>query len=37
MPAVISFTLETGGRLPSEQSLGEAIQEVDSKTSGSVA
>ena len=32
MPVVISFTVETDGRLPSRQSLGEAIQEVDSLT-----
>jgi homocysteine S-methyltransferase len=29
MPCAISFTLETDGRLPSGQSLGEAIAEVD--------
>ena len=29
LPAVISFTLETDGRLPSGQALGEAIAEVD--------
>ena len=32
IPAVISFTVETDGRLPSEQSLGEAIEEVDGAT-----
>jgi S-methylmethionine-dependent homocysteine/selenocysteine methylase len=32
IPAVISFTLETDGRLPSGQRLGEAIEEVDSAT-----
>jgi S-methylmethionine-dependent homocysteine/selenocysteine methylase len=32
MPAVISFTVETNGRLPSGQALGEAIDEVDSAT-----
>ena len=32
IPAVISFTLETDGRLPSEQGLGEAIEEVDGAT-----
>jgi S-methylmethionine-dependent homocysteine/selenocysteine methylase len=37
IPSVISFTLETDGRLPSGQSLGEAIEEVDAKTDGSVA
>ena len=34
VPAVISFTVETDGRLPSEQDLGEAIEEVDSTTDG---
>jgi hypothetical protein len=29
LPAVISFTVETDGRLPSGQPLGEAIEEVD--------
>jgi S-methylmethionine-dependent homocysteine/selenocysteine methylase len=29
LPAVISFTLETDGRLPSGQALGDAIQQVD--------
>ena len=37
IPAVISFTLETDGRLPNEQSLGEAIEEVDSATDASPA
>ena len=32
MPAVISFTVETDGRLPTGQSLGEAIEQVDSDT-----
>jgi homocysteine S-methyltransferase len=32
VPAVISFTVETDGRLPSGQALGEAIEEVDRKT-----
>jgi S-methylmethionine-dependent homocysteine/selenocysteine methylase len=32
MPAVISFTVETDGRLPSGQSLGDAILEVDAAT-----
>jgi len=31
LPAVISFTLETDGRLPSGQTLGEAIELVDSQ------
>ena len=32
IPVVISFTLETDGRLPSGQGLGEAIEEVDAAT-----
>jgi S-methylmethionine-dependent homocysteine/selenocysteine methylase len=32
IPAVISFTLETDGRLPSGQELGEAIAETDAAT-----
>jgi S-methylmethionine-dependent homocysteine/selenocysteine methylase len=32
LPAVISFTLETDGRLPSGQPLGDAIEEVDAAT-----
>ena len=32
IPAVISFTVETDGRLPSGQSLGEAIGQVDAAT-----
>jgi len=31
IPAVISFTLETDGRLPSGQTLGEAIEAVDTR------
>lgn len=34
MPVAISFTVETDGRLPSGQPLGEAIDEVDANTSG---
>lgn len=34
MPVVISFTLETDGRLPTGQSLQEAIAETDAATSG---
>lgn len=34
MPVVISFTVETDGRLPNEQSLQEAIEQVDQATSG---
>jgi S-methylmethionine-dependent homocysteine/selenocysteine methylase len=32
LPVVISFTLETDGRLPSGQALGDAIQQVDDET-----
>lgn len=34
MPVVISFTVETDGRLPTGQSLGDAIKQVDDATSG---
>ena len=34
MPVVISFTVETDGRLPTGQSLGDAIGQVDDATSG---
>lgn len=34
MPVVISFTVETDGRLPTGQSLGDAIKHVDDATSG---
>jgi homocysteine S-methyltransferase len=34
LPAVISFTVETDGRLPSGQPLGEAIEQVDGETGG---
>jgi homocysteine S-methyltransferase len=37
MPIVISFTVETDGRLPSGQSLREAIEVVDAETDGSIA
>jgi homocysteine S-methyltransferase len=37
IPSVISFTVETDGRLPNGQSLGDAIEEVDAQTGGSVA
>lgn len=37
IPAVISFTVETDGRLPSGQPLGEAIEEVDASTNSSPA
>jgi len=34
MPVVISFTVETDGRLPTGQTLGAAIEQVDAVTSG---
>ena len=34
LPVVISFTVETDGKLPTGQPLGEAIQQVDDATSG---
>ena len=34
VPAVISFTVETDGRLPTGQDLREAIEEVDESTAG---
>jgi homocysteine S-methyltransferase len=34
MPVVISFTVETDGRLPSGQPLGEAITQLDTATDG---
>ena len=37
LPVVISFTVETDGRLPSGQSLREAIEEVDAATDGYAA
>ncbi len=37
IPAMLSFTLETDGRLPTGQSLGEAIQQVDEATNASPA
>ena len=37
IPSVISFTLETDGRLPSGQSLGEAIAQVDAETGSAPA
>ena len=36
-PVVISFTVETDGRLPSGQSLGGAIEQVDAQTAGGAA
>jgi S-methylmethionine-dependent homocysteine/selenocysteine methylase len=37
LPVVVSFTVETDGRLPSGQDLGEAIREVDQRTDGAPA
>jgi homocysteine S-methyltransferase len=37
LPSVISFTVETDGRLPSGESLGEAIELVDDETDGAPA
>jgi S-methylmethionine-dependent homocysteine/selenocysteine methylase len=37
LPAAISFTLETDGRLPDGQRLSGAIERVDAETGGSVA
>ena len=34
VPSVLSFTVETDGRLPSGQPLGEAIEQVDAATHG---
>lgn len=36
VPAVIAFTTETDGRLPSGEPLGEAIERTDAETAGSV-
>ena len=37
LPVAISFTLETDGRLPNGQALGDAIEEVDEATAGAPA
>lgn len=37
LPAILSFTVETDGRLPGGKPLGTAIQEVDDAIGGSVA
>jgi S-methylmethionine-dependent homocysteine/selenocysteine methylase len=37
LPVVVSFTVETDGRLPTGQPLGDAIRSVDDATAGSVA
>jgi homocysteine S-methyltransferase len=37
LPVAVSFTVETDGRLPSGQALGDAINQVDDATSGAPA
>jgi homocysteine S-methyltransferase len=37
LPSVVSFTVETDGRLPTGQPLGEAIRAVDDATDGAAA
>ena len=37
VPSVISFTVETDGRLPSGQPLGSAIEQVDAETDGAAS
>ena len=37
LPVVVSFTVETDGRLPSGQELGDAVREVDGRTGGATA
>jgi S-methylmethionine-dependent homocysteine/selenocysteine methylase len=37
LPAAISFTVETDGRLPSGQALAEAIEQTDAETEGGAA
>ncbi len=37
LPVVISFTVETDGKLPSGQALGEAIEQTDAETGGYAA
>ena len=37
LPSAISFTLETDGRLPNGQALGEAIEQVDAETDAAPA
>jgi homocysteine S-methyltransferase len=37
LPAVVSFTVETDGRLPSGQTIGGAIAQVDDATNGAAA
>jgi len=37
LPVVVSFTVETDGRLPSGQDLGDAVRQVDEQTAGAPA
>jgi homocysteine S-methyltransferase len=37
LPVVISFTVETDGRLPTGEALGDAIERVDDETAGAAA
>ena len=37
MPVVISFTVETDGRLPTGQTLKEAVETVDAETNAAAA
>jgi S-methylmethionine-dependent homocysteine/selenocysteine methylase len=37
VPVVLSFTVETDGRLPSGQPLREAVEQADAETAGSVS
>jgi homocysteine S-methyltransferase len=37
LPSAISFTVETDGRLPSGETIGEAVERCDQETGGSVA
>jgi S-methylmethionine-dependent homocysteine/selenocysteine methylase len=37
LPVVVSFTVETDGRLPSGQPLADSISEVDARTAGAVS
>jgi homocysteine S-methyltransferase len=37
LPVVVSFTVETDGRLPSGHTVGEAIEQVDAETDGTAA
>lgn len=37
LPSAVSFTVETDGRLPTGQTLGDAIDEVDAATGGAAA